>query len=525
MGTKTGLVARIALVHDPLADPDAEKGQDCKEGAVNRLPCSIPQAEKEARNLARQNVAKIERLAPLLKLSSGDPPLLQRPLIALSNGQTRRARILSALCSGCDVLVLEEPFTGLDPPTRKDLSKLLGELHSRRHPRVMCVLQEQNELPEFITHILSIGEEGQILFNGPLRSLSSESASSLLMLSTHSKHRQGGYELLKKQASRGIGRGDETATPIVTMKNVSIAYKGKKLLDVSICRRPIWSLFGVCELTCRPNHLSKSISLCLPPGSTTVLVGDNGSGKTTLLSLLLGSHPQSFGMSAEALKLFGKARSEPSNATQLLLRKTGQLSPELANAFPRCSIERGGLTVQEAIGTGFEGIFVRRALSQGQEDRIRRLVELFTPALSNVPRVPGRTQCPSSPRAPEDQTGGLASSRLLSSAFSSLAPGSQAVVLFLRSIVHRPRLLILDEPFQGMSSTQVSMVRRYLDTQGDENLESQEAKEGIDLEEARKDAEWRKERAVVVVSHFEDEWPADAGRLLRLSEGRAVESV
>ncbi|CAO1631714.1 unnamed protein product [Parajaminaea phylloscopi] len=491
MGTKTGLVAKIALAHDALMDPEEEQQRDYEEGGLNRLPWASAEAETRARHLAKDNVEKIESLAPLLDLSGGDPPLLQRPLIALSNGQTRRARILSALCVGCEVLVLEEPFTGLDPPTRKSLTRLLAQLHSRRHPRIICVLREQDELPEFITHVLSIGDEGEVLFQGPLKQLSgSDRVQS--HTSRHRQHPNGGYHLLKDQASQGIGRGDESDAPVVAMQDVTVAYHDKKVLD--------------------------SVSLCLPRGSTTILVGDNGSGKTTLLSLLLGSHPRSFSIPATDLRLFDKGRAEPSNATPLLLRRTGQLSPELVNAFPRRAIERGGLTVQEAIGTGFEGIFTRRPLSPEQEHRIQCLVKEYSSVLSSGRSGTADTTMDGG-KDPAEQDVNV--QRLLSAGFSSLTPGSQAVVLFLRSIVHRPELLILDEPFQGMSSAQVSLIRRRLDGHGDAepNMDSHQQSE------IEKDAEWARRRAVVVVSHFEDEWPLNAGRLVRLSEGRVTETI
>lgn len=245
MGTPTGLVARMAHVHDALVEPEQEKRQDAEEGLL-RLPWASKEAEVAARAAAKENLARLERLAPLLNLSHGDPPLLQRPMIALSNGQTRRARILSALCVGCEVLVLEEPFTGLDPPTRKSLSNLLGELHAARQPRVVCVLREQDELPPFVTHLLSIGDEGEVLFIGPLGERRVNTASQLTSdgaSQQQAEDTRGGYEAVKRCERQGIGRGDEAAEPIVRMIDVTIDYKGKVVLDVGTddgrieCRR------------------------------------------------------------------------------------------------------------------------------------------------------------------------------------------------------------------------------------------------------------------------------------------------
>lgn len=502
MGTQTGLMARMALMPDPLADPEEEAKSDYAEG-VTRLKWSGPEEEQQARELARQNHAKITELAPLLQLSQGDPPLLLRPVIGLSNGQTRRARILAALCVGCQVLVLEEPFTGLDPPTRASLTELLRGLHSQRSPRVICVLREQDELPDFVTDVLSIGEEGQVVFKGPLPSDPRPKTAAELsqQASGKKKEQKGGYELCLSQSARGLGRGDESQTPVVEMKEVSIAYKGKPILD--------------------------RVSLRLPPGSRTILVGDNGSGKTTLLSLLLGMHPQSYSLGADQLTLFGQARAEPVNATPLLRRKCGQLSPELVNAFPRRGLEFGGLTVRDTVGSGFEGIFSRRELTPEQIRRVRSLVARFQHVLLVPTRISSSFSSASSSSTSSTEADGLSS--LLASPLHALTPGSQVLVLFLRAIVHRPGLLVLDEPFQGMSSKQVAAVRNFLDgkvdvDQGEGGSGASMNQTGEEQEERQLDRAWLKKMALVLVSHFEEEWPRTAGRLVRLREGSVIES-
>jgi ABC-type molybdenum transport system ATPase subunit/photorepair protein PhrA len=506
MGTQTGLMARMALMPDPLADPEEEAKRDYAEG-VTRLKWSGPEEEQQARELARHNHARITELAPLLQLSQGDPPLLLRPVIGLSNGQTRRARILAALCVGCQVLVLEEPFTGLDPPTRASLTELLHGLHSQRSPRVICVLREQDELPDFVTDVLSIGEEGQVMFKGPLPNDPRPKTAAELSQQANGKKKEqkGGYELCLSQSAQGVGRGDDSQVPVVEMKEVSIAYKGKPILD--------------------------RVSLRLPPGSLTILVGDNGSGKTTLLSLLLGMHPQSYSLGADQLTLFGQARAEPVNATPLLRRKCGQLSPELVNAFPRRGLEFGGLTVQDTVGSGFEGIFSRRELTPEQIRRVRSLVARFRHVLLVPTRITSSSV--SSSGSSSTEADGLSS--LLASPLHALTPGSQVLVLFLRAIVHRPGLLVLDEPFQGMSSKQVAAVRDFLDGNVDVDRQSEGQGEGEsgastgigrtgEEQERELDRAWLKKMALVLVSHFEEEWPRTAGRLIRLREGSVVES-
>ncbi|WFD04836.1 hypothetical protein MVES1_000160 [Malassezia vespertilionis] len=458
MGVYTGHIAKKRMQPDPLAPFDSDDGR-----GVGLFKWPSTEAHLQAAAKARAAKQAIYAIAPQLAI---DEALLARPSVALSNGQTRRARILRALLSGAQVVVLAEPFTGLDPATRHDVTKLFARLHANKAPRLCLLLREQDHIPDFVTHLVKIDEDGRVVL-GPKDTVGPSRAA---------EHVPGSYDCVKDNHAQRIGVGDASKPAYAHLQDVSIDYGGEPVLA--------------------------HISLAVHPGTRMVLVGDNGSGKTTLLSLLLGDHPRSYALDEDRLSLFGAARSAASNAHLFLQRRIGHLSPELYNAFPRKGLEVDGLRVAEVVESGYDGIFTRRPRSAAEKRRARHLLSVFCDVL-----VPSQGEF-----ADEEA--------LAKASFStSLSHGSQALVLFLRALVHRPLLLVLDEPFQGMSARQAARARAYLDACSD----SAWCFYGMDAAEIEQDKAWRQALALVTVSHYEAEWPRSCGALLRLEKGVAVE--
>lgn len=462
-----GLVAAAKLVPDPFAPPDASS-------QVGRFKYKSECERKAALSKAQQADKVIKQMAPLVLITD---ELLHRPVIALSNGQTRRARILSSLITGAELVVLEEPFSGIDLETRQKLSVLFAQLHAARRPRLVLVLREQDSIPELVTHILKVDDEGRITWIGPRKSDTAFPHDTNSAANSDNSPAQGGYHLVLSNSKSSIGVGDTCSAPLVSLCSVSIQYGSKLVLD--------------------------SINLSLYPGLRLILAGDNGSGKTTLLALLLGDHPKSFSFSASSLSLFSHARDHALNARALLNRRLGHVSPELFNAFPRKPLSAGGLTVGEVVASGFENVFARRKYSDQQKQRVWSLLALFGDLIKSRQRG-----------CMTDSADGVQAISDL--AFSSLSHGSQAVVLFLRAVVGNPPVLVLDEPFQGMDTKQVQRTRAFIDFPEHFSIGPTPLDKQNDLHERRR-------MAIVLVSHYESEWPTSFGSLLRLRQGKAVE--
>ncbi|SPO26891.1 related to ABC transporter family members [Ustilago trichophora] len=458
-----GLIAAQKLVPDPFtsSSPLDQVGLFKYKSASER---------QQALRKATQADKIIKSMAPLLLI---DEELLHRPVIALSNGQTRRARILSSLISGAEMVVLEEPFSGIDAGTRVKLNTLFEDLHAKRRPRLVLVLREQDAVPELVTHVLKVDDDGEITSIGPRNSDPCSCSS------THkTEPAPGGPHIILSNSRSNTGTGDKSSPPLVNLNNVSIVYGEKTVLD--------------------------RITFSIHPGQRVILAGDNGSGKTTLLALLLGDHPKSFSFDSETLSLFSHARDHPSNARMLLNRRLGHLSPELYNAFPRRSVCQGGLTVGEVIASGFENVFARRRYTHSQKHRVYALLEHFHDLI----------------KSPHHQTSKHDSdiATVSNTGFSNLSNGSQALVLFLRSIVSNPPLLVLDEPFQAMDKNQVHRTTAFLDHPHLFPIGSSPHQILADLQQ-------RSSIAIILVSHYQDEWPKTFGSLLRLSHGKVVERI
>jgi molybdate transport system ATP-binding protein len=194
-------------------------------------------------------------------------------------------------------------------------------------------------------------------------------------------------------------------------------------------------------------------------GERWAVVGPNGSGKTTLLSLLCGDHPQAY---ANDVRLFGRRRGTGESIWDVK-RAVGLVSPELHLYFTE------PLTAFRAAATGFFDVLTDRRTTPDQDAAVRRLFGRF----------------------------GIAA--LADRRFTRLSTGEQRLVLLVRALVKRPPLVILDEPFQGLDTAAVELVRGWLDTH------------------------LGPEQTLIFVSHVPDEIPRTVTHTLRLDDGRVAD--
>ena len=108
---------------------------------------------------------RLETLTALLDFED----LLRRPVGKLSGGQRRRIDIARALIHEPEILVLDEPTTGLDPQTRQLLWHIVGELRREHHLTVFLTTHYMEEAAG-ADHVIIL-DHGQVAAEGTPLSL------------------------------------------------------------------------------------------------------------------------------------------------------------------------------------------------------------------------------------------------------------------------------------------------------------------------------------------------------------------
>ncbi len=233
---------------------------------------------------AQYEEAWVLEISRLLKIEH----LLKRKLTSLSNGETRRTLIAISLLKKPEVLLLDNPFTGLDVQSRQVLRDIINEL-AAGGVQVMMVLNLQ-DMPECITHVLH-------LENGRITDVFTKPFSGRIFEKEHT-----GYifpEILKTK------EWGNPYTTIIKFNKATVVYGGKKVLD--------------------------GVDWEVKSGQRWALMGPNGSGKSTLLSLITGDNPQCY---QNDFILFDRKRGTGESIWEIK-RKTGFVSPELHLYFNR----------------------------------------------------------------------------------------------------------------------------------------------------------------------------------------------
>ena len=235
----------------------------------------------------------------------GVEEMLDKHLVLLSSGELRRFQLVKALLSQPRVLILDNPFIGLDASTRTLLRELLERMIRAISLQVILVLSRVDEIPPFITHVVPV--EGLVCGNKIERNAflcEAKNAEDMKMDVTENLHHLDSIN-------------DLCHEEVVKLNKVTIRYGERTIL--------------------------KDLDWVVHRGEKWALTGNNGSGKSTLLSLVCADNPQSY---ACDIAMFGRKRGTGESIWEIK-KRIGYVSPEIHRAYlkniPAIDIVASGL--------------------------------------------------------------------------------------------------------------------------------------------------------------------------------------
>jgi molybdate transport system ATP-binding protein len=268
---------------------------------------------------SREGFPSKEELIKTFHLSS----ILDEPLIQLSNGENKRLQILKAVLSPGILMILDEPFTGLDREGRHLLDGILSRL--TRMGRSLLLFSSRDHVPACFNRF-AVLQEGRLVIK--------QTASEIRIAPA------------VKSASRNLPDAPDFDYPdfqyALRMRDVHVQYDGKRVLE--------------------------GINWEVPRGTCWSLTGPNGAGKSTLLSLITADNPQAY---ANEIYLFDRKRGSGESIWDIK-QKIGFLSPELQLYFD------AGATAFSALASGlFDTIGLFRAISPLQEQCVMEWLSML----------------------------------------------------------------------------------------------------------------------------------------------------
>ena len=114
---------------------------------------------------------EVERLVRRALEQTGIAHLRDKVCHHLSGGEKRKVALAGALVLEPELLVLDEPFEGLDPASRSDLVELLNRLHREHGVSIVLATHDVNVVPAMADHVAVLKRGGEIVAYGPPRDI------------------------------------------------------------------------------------------------------------------------------------------------------------------------------------------------------------------------------------------------------------------------------------------------------------------------------------------------------------------
>lgn len=322
----------------------------------------------------------------------------------LSGGMKQRVVIAMALANNPDILIADEPTTGLDVLVQKSILDLLMDLKERFKLSVMLITHDL-PLAMHYSDTLGVMYKSRLVDYGPV--------SELVYNPTH-PHTKALFSNFPRLDQPKNWNRPAVEAVLPEVENVS----GDMVITVPAAAENALSVENICKTfySCRrlfgrrraPVEAVKNVSFTVHPGEVLGIIGGSGSGKTTLSRLIMGlEKPDSGSIYLDGEVLHSSGHSSMSRVSENI---------HMVFQDPYQSI-RNSMSIFDAVA---EPVRIRGGSARAEiEKQIKS-------AMKDV-------------HLPSD-------SRFLSRTPSQLSGGQRQRLAFARAIVSQPRYILADEP-------------------------------------------------------------------------------
>lgn len=247
--------------------------------------------EEEERRQMHDELEKVrQRLYEMFHLEL----LLDKHIILLSSGELRKFQLTKTLLTNPRVLIMDNPFIGLDVNARQQLHDFLKVLSEETQVSIILVQSKSDDIPDFITHVYEV-RDMRVGEKQPLADYRANAAATPERVLSDDK----------RNAILALPHNENKTERVIEFNNVNIKYGARTIL--------------------------KDLNLAVKRGEHWALSGENGAGKSTLLSIVCADNPQAY---ANDIVLFGHQRGKGESIWDIK-KHIGYISPEMHRAFLR----------------------------------------------------------------------------------------------------------------------------------------------------------------------------------------------
>ena len=301
-------------------------------------------------------------------------PFLDRPVGKLSGGMKQKLGLCCALIHDPELLILDEPTTGVDPLARSQFWKLIDQIRCNRENMSVIVATAYMDEAERFDWLVAM-ESGRILATGTPQEMHQRTNTTTLEAAFIS--------LLPDK--RKLGHKIVVVPPLTEDKEQEIAIEA-------------------CDLTMRFGKFTAvdHVSFCIRRGEIFGFLGSNGCGKTTTMKMLTGLLSASEGQAW----LFGS------------------------------EVDPHDIAIRRRVG------YMSQSFSLYSELSVRQNMILHA-RLFNVPEA-------DIPPQVEEMVARFGLDSVLDTLPGNLPLGVRQRLSLAIAMVHKPEMLILDEPTSGV---------------------------------------------------------------------------